>query len=92
MRKINQAILQATPIPLPPIAEQYRIVAKVDELMALCDRLELSPKADDTTRRKLLESFLHETLAPAESAGEESEALRENSTQERAFCGTDSIE
>ena len=32
--------LKNTAFPLPPLAEQKRIVAKIDELMALCDRLE----------------------------------------------------
>ncbi|PCJ51085.1 MAG: type I restriction endonuclease subunit S [Gammaproteobacteria bacterium] len=36
---ISQDKLRLTPIPLCPITEQYRIVAKVDELMALCDAL-----------------------------------------------------
>lgn len=38
--KMNQAKMNSIPIALPPLAEQKRIVAKVDELMALCDRLE----------------------------------------------------
>lgn len=37
---VNTDTLKVQTIPLPPLAEQKRIVAKVDELMALCDRLE----------------------------------------------------
>jgi type I restriction enzyme S subunit len=52
--------------PLPPLAEQNRIVAKVDALMALCDRLEASLTATAATRRRLLDALLAEALAPAE--------------------------
>ncbi|WP_256806807.1 restriction endonuclease subunit S [Bradyrhizobium sp. Bra64] len=52
------------PIPLPPLAEQYRIVAKVDALMALCDRLEASLIAAAAARRRLLDALLAEALAP----------------------------
>lgn len=38
--KMNQAKLNSIVVALPPLAEQSRIVAKVEELMALCDRLE----------------------------------------------------
>ncbi|GGF76627.1 type I restriction endonuclease EcoAI subunit S [Paracoccus acridae] len=49
---------------LPPLAEQLRIVAKVDALMALCDRLEAALTTADTTRARLLEALLQEALAP----------------------------
>ncbi|RUO97988.1 restriction endonuclease subunit S [Hyphomicrobium sp.] len=52
------------PIPLPPLAEQHRIVAKVDALMALCDRLEASLDQTAAIRRRLLDALLAEALAP----------------------------
>ena len=39
MPKINQGIVSATLIPLPPLAEQKRIVAKLEEILPLCERL-----------------------------------------------------
>lgn len=50
---------------LPPLAEQQRIVAKVDELMALCDRLGAQLTTTHTESRRLLEALLHEALRPA---------------------------
>ena len=51
-------------IPLPPLTEQRRIVAKVDELMTLCDRLETTLAAVGNTRCRLLDAVLHDALAP----------------------------
>jgi type I restriction enzyme S subunit len=53
-------------IPIPPLAEQRRIVTKVDALMALCARLEASLTANAATRRRLLDALLAEALAPAD--------------------------
>ena len=52
-------------IPLPPAAEQHRIVVKIDELMALCDRMETGLATADGTRTRLLDSLLHDALASA---------------------------
>ena len=38
---ISQEKLRMAPIPLAPLSEQHRIVAKVDQLMALCDQLKI---------------------------------------------------
>jgi type I restriction enzyme S subunit len=64
MPKINQGTLLQLPIPLAPTSEQHRIVAKVDELMALCDRLEAQLTAARTISSRLLEAVLHEALGP----------------------------
>ncbi|ASK93222.1 restriction endonuclease subunit S [Xanthomonas campestris pv. trichodesmae] len=43
---------------LPPLPEQHRIVAKVDELMALCDRLEVRQADADSAHAQLVQALL----------------------------------
>lgn len=62
--ELNTSTARALPIPLPPIQEQSRIVAKVDELMALCDTLEAQQQA----RRKLQNNLRQSTLQAVASA------------------------
>jgi type I restriction enzyme S subunit len=62
MPKINQGVLVKLPIPLAPLAEQNRIVAKVDELMSLCDQLEAQLTTTQSEKRTLLEAVLHHAL------------------------------
>jgi type I restriction enzyme S subunit len=47
-------------IPIPPLAEQRRIVAKVDQLMALVDGLETHLAASRATARNLLAALVAE--------------------------------
>ena len=62
---LNLDNIRTLQIPLPPLAEQHRIVAKVDELMALCDHLEKQLTTTQSESRRLLDAVLHEALAPA---------------------------
>ena len=57
-------------LPLPPLAEQHRIVAKVDELMAICDRLEAQLAIAQTETSRLLEAVLHQALDSSDRAPE----------------------
>ena len=49
---------------IPPLAEQHRIVEKINELMGLCNRLDTALRAVDNGRYQLLESLLREALEP----------------------------
>jgi type I restriction enzyme, S subunit len=57
---ISQPKLRSVPIPLPPLAEQRRIVAKVEQLMALVDALELQLAASRATAENLLAAVVAE--------------------------------
>jgi type I restriction enzyme S subunit len=63
MKNVSRDVILGLPLPLPPLAEQHRIVAKVDELMALCDQLEQQLSQAEQSRRGLLEAVLREALA-----------------------------
>jgi len=51
--KLNLADLHSVIFPLPPLSEQHRIVAKVGQVMALCDRLEAARSEHQDQRHKL---------------------------------------
>ncbi len=63
MPKINQATLRNLLIPLPPLNEQKRIIAKVDQLMTFCDELEAGLVQAQTEAGKLMEAVVHHVLA-----------------------------
>jgi type I restriction enzyme, S subunit len=66
LQHITKGKLEALLIPLPPLAEQHRIVAKVEELMNLCDQLEAAKAEREQCRDNLVAASLQGLNQPAE--------------------------
>ncbi len=60
--------------PLPPLAEQKRIVKKVEQLMGLCDELEAKLRKEREDSEKLMETVVKSLLAGAVAEKPESDS------------------
>jgi type I restriction enzyme S subunit len=58
----NGTKLAHTLIPLPPLEEQKRIVAKVNQLMALCDELEAKLRHTEADGERLMKAAVRQLL------------------------------
>ncbi|HOE43356.1 MAG TPA: restriction endonuclease subunit S, partial [Rhodoferax sp.] len=63
---VSLAKLRPLPFPLPPEAEQSRIVTRVEELMRLCDALEAKGQLEATQHAQLVSTLLA-TLTDSET-------------------------
>ena len=59
---LNRNSLSELLIPLPPMQEQGQIVNKVNELMDVCDELEMETAIVQSVQSRLLDALLHQTL------------------------------
>ena len=57
-QRVSSRYFAQAPVPIPPLAEQHRIVARVDALMSLLDRLETARGAREATRTALRDAAL----------------------------------
>lgn len=64
---LNSESMAQLLIPMPPLAEQHRIIAKVEELMALCDRLEAQQADAENAHTQLVQALL-DSLTQASDA------------------------
>lgn len=65
-RGLNMKLVYQLPIPLPPLAEQRRIVMKIEELMNKCDELEINIKQGQRYTEQLMQSVLRDALKSGE--------------------------
>ncbi|MHB1292129.1 MAG: restriction endonuclease subunit S [Sulfuricella sp.] len=57
-KRLPKEFIETNPLPLPPLPEQHRIVAKIDQLMSLCDTLEQQIAAATSKQTALLDAVM----------------------------------
>jgi type I restriction enzyme, S subunit len=62
-KRVTRTYFEASPLPLPPLAEQHRIVAKTDELMALCETLKARISDAAETQKHLADAIVERATA-----------------------------
>lgn len=61
-KRVPGEFVALNPFPIPPLNEQKRIVAKVDELMKLCDELEGQLRQSKQESKRLMQAGLQEAF------------------------------
>lgn len=87
IHKVNQQDLSACVIPLPPLAEQCRIVAEVERLLSVAQQVEATVDASLARAERLRQSILKQAfsgkLVPQDPDDEPASALLERIKAER---------
>lgn len=58
MKNVSRQVMTELPIPLPSLPEQHRIIARIDQLMALCDALDQQIDAATEKQTALLNAVM----------------------------------
>jgi type I restriction enzyme S subunit len=85
LKHVTKGTLNNAIMGFPPEAEQPRIVAKVNELMALCDQLEQQTESSLSAHQTLVETLLNTLLTAAQTTGTKESSSQSNSNQESSF-------
>ena len=91
VKHINVSMIKAMLVPVPPLAEQRRIVERVDELMPLVeeygkledDREKMDASLPDRLRKSVLQMAVQGKLAPQDPADEPADVLLERIREQR---------
>ena len=88
LASINLTLLSTFPVPLPPVAEQHRILAEVERRLSVAQKVEVSVEANLTRAERLRQSILKQAfsgkLVPQDPSDEPASALLERIRAERA--------